>query len=366
MATYVLPSSTDGHSPRMSAGDFDGDGRNELALLNSDGHGVEVFRLPTGRPDGATTMTHYQHRGLPMEGRAIFTGTSPTAAVLTDQPAEVLAVKELGRDLEIAGLALNRSTPYPLQEVQAQQIGSLREKDVVGTAVGRFLGAHLPTSMMMMLQQGRTVTVELYQREPDGSFNPQGIEMDRWRTQELDTPLGSSLAAVDIDRDGVDELISGRKTSPVREQYEFHIHKVMLEPAPSLEYLGRSQEVVPRGASFGGLTRVRHVSGENDRLALAYLVGYRASVDIFEAREGPELALLRTTSWRSMAGEQILGLAASRPENGRSRTLYMLARSELSRHLDIATLDEAGTIVATEAQPWPDLRNSRAVLASLE
>ena len=49
----------------FAVGDFDGDGRNEFALLDRRRDAANIFKIPTGQPTSRATLSHYNRWALP-------------------------------------------------------------------------------------------------------------------------------------------------------------------------------------------------------------------------------------------------------------------------------------------------------------
>ncbi|MFN0073101.1 MAG: glycosyltransferase family 39 protein [Chloroflexota bacterium] len=365
-ATYVFPAGNRDLSTVISFADVDGDGRNELALLNDNRQSIEIFRLPALGTSELGRVTHYQRRPVVGEAQLIYTGTVRPKDPPREETAAFLQLDQQGPRLEVTSIAPGSSSPFLVQVTRPQELGRLGRRDVVGSASGHFLTAAGLPSLAIMYAEGRTVTVELYQRNFDGTLRTQGIELDRWRAESSDSPVGLSLAAIDLDGDGRDELVSGRKTSPRTEQYELHFHRLQLEPTPSAGYLGRVLDPTPAGTVLSAITRVRRSAQLGDQLAVAYRAGSRAYIDTLDVTPGPEVHLAHVQPWRRLDDEQIIGFAASFGSDELASHLYLALRDSAARQIEMAALAPDGTLGPIQEIPWPDLRNARSSVASME
>jgi hypothetical protein len=64
----------------FAAGDFDGDGRNEFALLDRQRDAAQIFKVPTGQPNSRATMSHYDRWALPPGTTHMLVVPSPPTA----------------------------------------------------------------------------------------------------------------------------------------------------------------------------------------------------------------------------------------------------------------------------------------------
>lgn len=366
-SSYLTPSSSRGFLRVFDIADVDGDGRGEIVILGEERNRVEVFRIPHAPPGTQSLFTHYFRRPTPNNVAFVQRAPRDATAEPPPPPAQIYGLDQVGRSFMLLGLGIDRTRTFPLAVASKQETGSarIRGRDIVGMASGYFTG-HTERSLIVMYQEGRMVSLELFPDASEGSFASSGIEIDRWRADDDDRPLTNSLVAVDLNRDGVDELASGRIVGQSRDQYELHAHRIIPTPRLSTEYLGRSLTLTPPGATFGAVTRIRRSAEQGDILAAVYRQDGEMYLGRFQVSPEIEIQFTREEPWPVPANEQVFGLAAGPRAPDGSRVIFLALRSPTERTLDTGVLTPSGDIIRRQPLTWPDERNARTTISGIE
>jgi len=78
----------------FAVGDFDGDGRNEFALLDRQRNAANIFKIRTGEPTERVTLSHYDRWALPPGTTDMLALSSPPGRRATDGQVQLLAGAE--------------------------------------------------------------------------------------------------------------------------------------------------------------------------------------------------------------------------------------------------------------------------------
>jgi hypothetical protein len=352
---FRFPTDNSDYLPLFAIGDFDGNGRNDLAVAELARQQVRIFRMPSTEPGHIGSVTHLQTRHSGERTQLLQALSRAEWSTHTPSPPELLALDWVGTDMQLLELSIDPSVLHPLRVESAPGIAIAERSSVIGLAEGRyFKGEPLP-SVAVMTQEGRTVTLELFKRDRNGTLEESGIVVDRWRTEPDDRPLRNSLAAVDLDGDGIDELANGRSAGPDQGRQELHFHSLALSPRPAASLVRIEREIVPRGAELTAITRLPGSDRESRNLALAYRVGERDTVVFLDVRADVPVRLVRETSWVSETG-RLSGLAAL-PVDDNEPLFALVERGHEGQNLVRIVAMPGSQLEPTQPFTWPNLRD---------
>jgi MFS family permease len=355
MAEFRLPSDNSNYLPVFAIGDFDGNGRNDVALAEAARPQAQIFRMPVTELGETGSLARIQTRGTGSGTQLLQTVRPDAWPARSPASPDLVALDWVGTDMQLVELSIDRASPFPLRMESAPGVVISDRSTVIGLAGGRFLKGESFPSVAVMTQEGRTVSLDLYRRNANGVLDPTPIPLDRWRTEADDKPLRNSLAAVDLDGDGIDELANGRIAGTNQDIQEFHFHSLTLSPRPEASLVRIDRDIVPPGAELSAISTMPYGDRGSGNLAVAYRMADRDMMSIIEVRTDVPAHRIREVSWISETG-RLSGLAAM-PAGSGEPAFAIVERGHEGQNLVRTVTINGSQPESTPPFAWPNIRD---------
>lgn len=351
-----LPNREAASAAALALGDMDGDGRNELALLNTRRSRTELYKIPHGQPGVASEPTRWDDRAAIAESNII---TAVASSGWWDAP-------RTQPDLVILETLVNRSTLVGYQQrtgagmgialTQAQVLDLPPRNEPNALSIGRFSDGSSERLLLLVRREGRQQYLDAWPVNERGQIVGGRQNVDKWRAERTDQVLDNGIAAADIDGDGRDEVILARQRGSDQELIVYALdsgRELALRP------IGSGPRRLPRDERFLAMSALPSMDGRRDSLAILGSYGSDRHIVILEA-EPSGWSAGRVVSQTPLDARITAVAAGSSSQFGRAPLLALGRESSLAKFITPLSVNSDG-VQPRESFPWYVL-DERAVL----